>query len=285
MEARKRWIVGLVSVICVVLSSALLLATIGSQGLQRHIYGTSTLSGLEEVNPQVSLIQLGEPTTSKVESLTENDLQTHVELALRRAGMKVAKDRSNTNTATLGITVLVMKITGAEEPPSDAESYVSTVLTGIYQDVELIRDHKIRTLAETWPLGPSASGGRGFALLGADEVEQQIKNNVTKQVDEFINDYLAANPQGLAEGRKSKDDSRPSAAESTRGLVAGVLYSDDPATIIGTRILKVGDTIHGVTVVRILKGRVEFEKNGRRWTQRVGQTPSPEWQPPPAPTQ
>jgi hypothetical protein len=257
----------------------------GGQDAQLYIYGTSTLSGLEEVNPQVSLLQLGEPATTKVESLTENDLQTHVELALRRAGMKVANDRSNPNTATLSITVLVMKIPGAEDQPDGAESYVSTVLTGIYQDVELIRDHKIRTLAETWPLGPSAFGGRGFAILGADEVEQQLKNNVAKQVDEFINDYLAANPQGLAEGKKSKDSFFSSKAESTRGLVAGVLYSDDPATIIGTQILKVGDTIHGVTIVRILRGRVEFEKDGRRWTQQVGQKPSPEWQPPPDPNQ
>ncbi|MHC4476235.1 MAG: hypothetical protein ACYTEL_11355 [Planctomycetota bacterium] len=70
------------------------------------------------------------------------------------------------------------------------------------------------------------------------------------------------------------------AGESTRGVVSGVLYSDDPSALIDTQILKAGDAIHGVTIVKILEDRVEFEKNGRRWTQQVGEIPAPEWQQP-----
>lgn len=62
------------------------------------------------------------------------------------------------------------------------------------------------------------------------------------------------------------------------GQVTGLFYSDDPSVIIDRQILKAGDTIHGVKVVKILKDKVELEKNGKKWTQKVGAEPGPEWQ-------
>lgn len=55
-----------------------------------------------------------------------------------------------------------------------------------------------------------------------------------------------------------------------RVALNGILYSEDePSAIIGGKIVKEGDLIDGVKVVRIHRNMVEFEKNDKRWTQRA----------------
>jgi hypothetical protein len=58
----------------------------------------------------------------------------------------------------------------------------------------------------------------------------------------------------------------------TRGqlVLTGILHSDDhPAALIGTQIVYEGETISGATVVKINLDSVEFEMDGKRWTERV----------------
>ncbi|MBN2271877.1 MAG: hypothetical protein JXN61_14765 [Sedimentisphaerales bacterium] len=62
------------------------------------------------------------------------------------------------------------------------------------------------------------------------------------------------------------------------GLVTGILFSDDrPAAVIGSQVLYEGDVKEGVTVVKITKEKVQFEKNGRLWTQKVQEIPPSYW--------
>jgi hypothetical protein len=50
--------------------------------------------------------------------------------------------------------------------------------------------------------------------------------------------------------------------------LTGILYSEDnPSAIIGGAIVKEGDMIGDVKVVKIRRNIVEFEKNGEKWTQ------------------
>jgi len=65
----------------------------------------------------------------------------------------------------------------------------------------------------------------------------------------------------------------------THGVVGGILYDkDNPSAIIDGNILKEGDTIHGVKVIKIYEDKVEFEKNNRKWTQKAGETADTFWQ-------
>lgn len=53
-------------------------------------------------------------------------------------------------------------------------------------------------------------------------------------------------------------------------IVKGIVYSEDnPSAIIGTEIVYEGSKVSGATVVKINKDSVEFEINGKRWTQKV----------------
>jgi len=62
------------------------------------------------------------------------------------------------------------------------------------------------------------------------------------------------------------------------GLVTGILFSDDrPAAVVGSQVLYEGDIKQGVTIVKITKDKVHFEKNGRLWTQQVQEIPPRHW--------
>jgi hypothetical protein len=52
--------------------------------------------------------------------------------------------------------------------------------------------------------------------------------------------------------------------------VKGIVYSeDDPSAIIGSEILHEGDKVSGATIIKINKNSVEFEMNGRKWTEKI----------------
>jgi hypothetical protein len=51
--------------------------------------------------------------------------------------------------------------------------------------------------------------------------------------------------------------------------IKGILYDDEnPSVIIGIEILHEGDKVSGATIVKINKDSVEFEMNGKKWTQK-----------------
>lgn len=51
--------------------------------------------------------------------------------------------------------------------------------------------------------------------------------------------------------------------------VRGIVYSENPSAVIGTRIVRAGDEISGAKVIKINQDSVEFEMDGKRWTQKV----------------
>lgn len=62
------------------------------------------------------------------------------------------------------------------------------------------------------------------------------------------------------------------------GTVTGILYTQEsPSAVIDGRVVREGDTIQGVTVLKIHKAEVEFHRNYKVWKQRVGQRPNPAW--------
>ncbi len=61
--------------------------------------------------------------------------------------------------------------------------------------------------------------------------------------------------------------------EARHGVVTGIVYSEkNPSAIIDGKIIREGDTIHSVRVVKIRKDKIEFEKNGKKWKQKVQET-------------
>ncbi|KPK39856.1 MAG: hypothetical protein AMJ65_11085 [Phycisphaerae bacterium SG8_4] len=63
-----------------------------------------------------------------------------------------------------------------------------------------------------------------------------------------------------------------------KGFVSGIAYSQGHAlAFINDKMISEGDVIDGITVLKIHEDAVEFEKNGKRWTQKVGEQPVSRW--------
>jgi hypothetical protein len=147
----------------------------------------------------------------------------------------------------------------------------------------LIRDKRFIT-ATVW-----SKGSTGLIPLSR---LMDIRKDVRDHVDAFINDYLAANPTEIRSvpTPATKDERISSLTTTTpqkelpaedyqyKYYIAGTFRSKkDLLALIGDKVVREGDTIDGVKVVRIREGIVEFDKNGKQWTQRKLEIPGPNW--------
>ena len=95
--------------------------------------------------------------------------------------------------------------------------------------------------------------------------------------------FLNAPATARAEGEKSWLDDPVLLAASTsskqspdkflfKGFVSGIAYSENHAlAFIDDKMISEGGVIDGVIVFKIHEDTVEFEKDGKRWTQKVGE--------------
>lgn len=80
----------------------------------------------------------------------------------------------------------------------------------------------------------------------------------------------AAYPTTLRDPMQFKQVATPTPDETGKLTIKGILYSqENPSVIIGIEILHEGDKVSGATIVKINKDSVEFEMNGKKWTQKV----------------
>lgn len=155
---------------------------------QLRLFGKSTLAGLKGVAPSVKLV-IPEKYRRAIK-LTDSQLQAQVNSALQNAGIKIFEPTDpSASVELLFVTVSLSKVS-AERP-----IYFFKAETELWQQVELVRDRRIRTITRTWPLRPESR------LIVADsmKVEQAIKNIISGQMSDFVNDYLSANPKPQSE--------------------------------------------------------------------------------------
>jgi hypothetical protein len=70
----------------------------------------------------------------------------------------------------------------------------------------------------------------------------------------------------------------PAPAEPVRGFVTGIMHSNEvPTVLIDGEIYNEGATVYGVRIAKIGTQNVEFEYNGRSWSQSVNDKPSSSW--------
>jgi len=105
----------------------------------------------------------------------------------------------------------------------------------------------------------------------------------------FVVHFLNTPVTTRSEGEKSWLDAPVLLAASTssgrspdkfpnKGRVSSIAYSESHALVlINDKMVSEGGVIDGVTVFKIHEDTVEFEKNGKRWTQKVGEQPVSRW--------
>jgi hypothetical protein len=72
----------------------------------------------------------------------------------------------------------------------------------------------------------------------------------------------------------------PVSVAPNTNVITGILFSGDESSVvlINGKIVYEGKCIGDIKVVSISKREVEFEKNGKRWTQQVSEIPNLAWQ-------
>ena len=115
-------------------------------------------------------------------------------------------------------------------------------------------------------------------LLANAVVAYAIYNAGTAEKDTPFLQAIAGNTvSGFFKSESSKNCSTARARSTEKGLVTGILYSENNSSIvIDGQVLHEGDSIYGITIAKIHKDKVEFETaNIERWTQRLHERPNP----------
>jgi hypothetical protein len=80
---------------------------------------------------------------------------------------------------------------------------------------------------------------------------------------------LLDEPALLAASTTSK---RSPAKSAKSGVVSGIAHSENGAiAFVNDEMVSEGDVVDGITVFKIHRDAVEFEKSGKRWKQKVGE--------------
>ena len=203
MKTKKYWVLGAVVICFGMFWVVSVLGISKNEKKQLEKFGVSTLHDLKTIYPVALIVVQGgdKLVADQIGSLTRTEIQTQVELALRKAGIKVYYGDI---AVQLFIYVEAHKI---DFPTSKGSKplYAFKVSTELHQQVILSRDPKIRTKVKTWPAHPFVVG-RGIQFASSETVGQWIKQDVAKQMDVFCNDYLAANPKEPEKKRPSLDE-------------------------------------------------------------------------------
>jgi hypothetical protein len=160
--------------------SAAVWAISPSEKQQLDNFKVSTLKGLRGVAVRVIIVR---DDANMLPFLKEQALQGEVELALQIAGIEIARP-----TPEMGLYVVLAKVTAAS---NDKLNIAIHVQSSLLQIVNLSRDTTIKTEALTWP----SFGQSRFGVVSVAIAKSTVEKAVKEQVNDFANDWKAANPK------------------------------------------------------------------------------------------
>ncbi len=87
--------------------------------------------------------------------------------------------------------------------------------------------------------------------------------------------YKVAMHASNTQTKQQPEYTRP---EPRFGVVTAILYcEDEPMILMEDQILHEGGLMHDVKILKIHADKVEFEKSGEKWDQRVQEAAKPQW--------
>ena len=105
---------------------------------------------------------------------------------------------------------------------------------------------------------PAKTGTKSAKTNVAAAVDSQINWQIPPPLPENFRDPMVFG----SSGQSQQDQGGP--------VVKGIVYSEDnPCAVVGERIVSVGDTVNGATVMKINPDSVEFTAGDKKWTQKV----------------
>ena len=119
------------------------------------------------------------------------------------------------------------------------------------------------------------TGPKGGAPIPANHIQTnavaasivEIHWKIPEPYPLTLRDPMQSRPAHSSQGGPTHPD--PNHTETDQIVVTGILFDDNPSVAIGNQILHENDKIFGATIVKINTDSVEFEMNGKTWTQKV----------------
>lgn len=143
------------------------------------VHKEETLRGLSGVGVLVEDIK----KKAEEKGLTEERVQTTVELELRKVGIKVLSEEQLSNTP--GAPYLYINIHAVVR---DDGFVLHNISLELKQTVALARDDSTTCIATTWSKG-------SLGTAGAEKIDQIRSVALVSLLEEFLNDWLAVNPK------------------------------------------------------------------------------------------
>ena len=214
MKSKKYWIF----VVLFIGIFAVITCAAGAEWEHRSLAG---LQGIAVVVEQID-------QKAKMSGLTGEALKADTEMKLRQNGIKVFSEQQRLQEPGMPYLYINVNVVLREEIDFSA----ANIHVAFKQFVLLKRDPTNACLAATWEAG-DISTGKTADLIG-------LRENVKALIDQFINDYLAANPkpQKLIRKRstRDRDEKEPERIEVNVGQDFVIALDSNPTTGFSWRL-------------------------------------------------
>jgi hypothetical protein len=129
---------------------------------------------------------------ANLQSASEKQIQTDVELRIRKAGIQLSTEKDWANSLNHPAVVVNLHLVPLEKPFDGL--YAFNITVKVMQDVHLIGRTETASESGAWNLSSWATTW-DKSITGATSKDQLggLRAHVRDLIDQFINDYLAAN--------------------------------------------------------------------------------------------
>jgi predicted secreted protein len=190
----------------------------GVEGRLEH----GSLAGLQGV--VVVVEQVGQE--AKRYGLTSEELQAETELQLRENGIKVFSAQEHLQAPEMPFLYISVNVVIR----AGAEFVASNVHVAFKQAILLKRDPTKGCMATTWE-------AEKISTYKADELKD-VREDLKALVDQFINAYLAVNPQTAGRKGRDRDVEEPNRIEAVVGQDFVIALESNPSTGYSWRLAK-----------------------------------------------
>lgn len=152
----------------------------GSNAIAQNFGQKDSLAGLKAISVVIDKID----SDAEAEGLRKDQIQTDVELQLRKAGVSIITPKS---VNEINLPELYVQVSALKLKNSLAGVWTFSISIEVIQPVYLATNTSKLITGTTW--ATSTMGSVGTANI------RQIRESVRDAVDQFLNDYLSVNPK------------------------------------------------------------------------------------------
>ena len=209
----------------------------------------------------------GRRASSLQSDVGANPYQLKEQMSRNTGTEKFSNDPFKNNSSSGFIQKVKAKFFNEKSAPGDARQKVMVVMIPILFIIMIFMFRQVlwKAPAKTKAADKDKKSAIAVKKSSSDDIEWKIPDPLPVQMRDPIRFEADA---GSITGAQQTSNSSDAAVLN----VKSILYSDDkPSVVIGDRLVYLNGKINGAIVVEIHKDYIVFEKDGKRWSQKVAE--------------